>query len=46
MSRRCGQVTVLRTYLYEARFTPLRALRVRVAIGEHRATCIRCRAAT
>jgi hypothetical protein len=38
----CGQMTKLRTYLHDARFTPVRALRVRIAIGEHRATCIRC----
>lgn len=46
MSRQCGQMTVLRAYHHEARFAPLRAIRVRVAMAEHRATCIRCRAAT
>lgn len=40
----CGQATVLRAYLHAARYLPSRSFRVRVAIGDHRATCILCRA--
>lgn len=46
LSKQCGQATVLREWHWEARHAPLRATRVRQEIARHRATCIRCRAAS
>lgn len=42
-ARYCGQNTILRRYLDDAKWAPQRAFRVRAQIREHRATCITCR---